>query len=60
MRHNDEYDYEDKSVRVAVALSRAVALSEELQATVLELASTLRSSGEAAGLEQPSSGETQE
>lgn len=35
----------DKTVRVAVALSRAVALSEELQATVMELAETLRSSG---------------
>jgi hypothetical protein len=36
---------EEKSVRVAVALARAVALSDELQATVLELADTLRHSG---------------
>lgn len=43
---SQSYDHEEeKAVRVAVALTRAVALSEELQSTVLELATTLRSSG---------------
>jgi hypothetical protein len=41
---NHDQEHEDKAVRVAVALSRAVALSDELQATVLELAETLRQS----------------
>lgn len=53
-----EDDQEDKSVRVAVALARAVALSDELQTTVLELAETLRHSGVSVDL--PPSGEDEE
>lgn len=54
---NIDDENEEKAVRVAVAISRAVALSEELQATVLELADTLRHSGPGEGLDTSSQGD---